>query len=107
MFNTVIQSVSQPTITVSMTPWLPAVATAQHLHPGRSARACGGAVGGHGGGLLVTQPLMANGLQAPSSSPWQSPLSPSRPLSHPLTLVFKYDTAVKVVNAAQSLLSLP
>ncbi|KAL4675402.1 hypothetical protein H8959_009547, partial [Pygathrix nigripes] len=68
MFNTVIQSVPQPTITVLNTPLVASAGNVQHLIQAALPGHVVGQPEGTGGGLLVTQPLMANGLQATSSS---------------------------------------
>lgn len=106
MFNTVIQSVPQPTITVLNTPLVASAGNVQHLI---QAALPGHAVGqpeGTAGGLLVTQPLMANGLQASSSSLPLTTASVPKPTVAPINTVCSNTTsAVKVVNAAQSLLT--
>nr|XP_020014801.1 zinc fingers and homeoboxes protein 3 isoform X1 [Castor canadensis] len=106
MFNTVIQSVPQPTITVLNTPLVASAGNVQHLI---QATLPGHAVGqpeGTAGGLLVTQPLMANGLQAPSCSLPLTGTSVPKPTTAPINTVCSNTTsAVKVVNAAQSLLT--
>lgn len=106
MFNTVIQSVPQPTITVLNTPLVASASNVQHLI---QAALPGHAVGqpeGTAGGLLVTQPLMANGLQASSSSLPLTTASVPKPTVAPInTVCSNTGSAVKVVNAAQSLLT--
>lgn len=107
MFNTVIQSVPQPTITVLNTPLVANAGNVQHLIQAALPGHVVGQPEGTAGGLLVTQPLMANGLQAPSSSlPLAVTSVPKQPTVAPINTVCSNTTsAVKVVNAAQSLLT--
>ncbi|XP_062949900.1 zinc fingers and homeoboxes protein 3 [Cynocephalus volans] len=107
MFNTVIQSVPQPTITVLNTPLVASAGNVQHLIQAALPGHVVGQPEGTAGGLLVTQPLMANGLQAPSSSlPLTVTSVPKQPTVAPINTVCSNTTsAVKVVNAAQSLLT--
>lgn len=107
MFNTVIQSVPQPTITVLNTPLVASAGNVQHLIQAALPGHVVGQPEGTGGGLLVTQPLMANGLQATSSSlPLTVTSVPKQPGVAPINTVCSNTTsAVKVVNAAQSLLT--
>nr|XP_012610138.1 zinc fingers and homeoboxes protein 3 isoform X1 [Microcebus murinus]XP_012610140.1 zinc fingers and homeoboxes protein 3 isoform X1 [Microcebus murinus]XP_012610141.1 zinc fingers and homeoboxes protein 3 isoform X1 [Microcebus murinus]XP_012610142.1 zinc fingers and homeoboxes protein 3 isoform X1 [Microcebus murinus] len=107
MFNTVIQSVPQPTITVLNTPLVASAGNVQHLIQAALPSHVVGQPEGTAGGLLVTQPLMANGLQAPSSSlPLTVTSVPKQPSVAPINTVCSNTTsAVKVVNAAQSLLT--
>ncbi|XP_053429819.1 zinc fingers and homeoboxes protein 3 [Nycticebus coucang] len=107
MFNTVIQSVPQPTITVLNTPLVASAGNVQHLIQAALPGHVVGQPEGTAGGLLVTQPLMANGLQAPSSSLPLAVTSVSKqPSVAPINTVCSNTTsAVKVVNAAQSLLT--
>uniref|UniRef100_F6XDA6 Zinc fingers and homeoboxes protein 3 n=1 Tax=Equus caballus TaxID=9796 RepID=F6XDA6_HORSE len=107
MFNTVIQSVPQPTITVLNTPLVANAGNVQHLIQAALPGHVVGQPEGTAGGLLVTQPLMANGLQAPSSSlPVAVTSIPKQPTVAPINTVCSNTTsAVKVVNAAQSLLT--
>lgn len=107
MFNTVIQSVPQPTITVLNTPLVANAGSVQHLIQAALPGHVVGQPEGTAGGLLVTQPLMANGLQAPSSSlPLAVTSVPKQPAVAPINTVCSNTTsAVKVVNAAQSLLT--
>ncbi|XP_010957039.1 zinc fingers and homeoboxes protein 3 [Camelus bactrianus] len=107
MFNTVIQSVPQPTITVLNTPLVASASNVQHLIQAALPGHVVGQPEGTAGGLLVTQPLMANGLQAPSSSlPLAVTSVPKPPTVAPINTVCSNTTsAVKVVNAAQSLLT--
>lgn len=107
MFNTVIQSVPQPTITVLNTPLVASSGNVQHLIQAALPGHVVGQPEGAAGGLLVTQPLMANGLQAPSSSlPLAVTSVPKPPAVAPINTVCSNTTsAVKVVNAAQSLLT--
>ncbi|XP_055977742.1 zinc fingers and homeoboxes protein 3 isoform X1 [Sorex fumeus] len=107
MFNTVIQSVPQPTITVLNTPLVANTGNVQHLIQATLPGHVVGQPEGTAGGLLVTQPLLANGLQAPSSSlPLSVSSVPKQPPVAPINTVCSNTTsAVKVVNAAQSLLT--
>ncbi|XP_054179216.1 zinc fingers and homeoboxes protein 3 isoform X2 [Homo sapiens] len=107
MFNTVIQSVPQPTITVLNTPLVASAGNVQHLIQAALPGHVVGQPEGTGGGLLVTQPLMANGLQATSSPlPLTVTSVPKQPGVAPINTVCSNTTsAVKVVNAAQSLLT--
>ncbi|KAG8513407.1 Zinc fingers and homeoboxes protein 3 [Galemys pyrenaicus] len=107
MFNTVIQSVPQPTITVLNTPLVASAGNVQHLIQAALPGHVVGQPEGAAGGLLVTQPLMANGLQAPSSSlPLTVTSVPKQPAVAPInTVCSNTASAVKVVNAAQSLLT--
>ncbi|XP_006144203.1 zinc fingers and homeoboxes protein 3 [Tupaia chinensis] len=107
MFNTVIQSVPQPTITVLNTPLVASASNVQHLIQAALPGHVVGQPEGTAGGLLVTQPLMANGLQAPSSSlPLAVTSVPKQSTVAPINTVCSNTTsAVKVVNAAQSLLT--
>ncbi|XP_057558498.1 zinc fingers and homeoboxes protein 3 isoform X2 [Hippopotamus amphibius kiboko] len=107
MFNTVIQSVPQPTITVLNTPLVASGGNVQHLIQATLPGHVVGQPEGTAGGLLVTQPLMANGLQAPSSSlPLPVTSVPKPPSVAPInTVCSNTASAVKVVNAAQSLLT--
>uniref|UniRef100_A0A452T4L7 Zinc fingers and homeoboxes protein 3 n=1 Tax=Ursus maritimus TaxID=29073 RepID=A0A452T4L7_URSMA len=107
MFNTVIQSVPQPTITVLNTPLVANAGGVQHLIQAALPGHVVGQPEGTAGGLLVTQPLMANGLQAPSSSLTPAVTSvPKPPAVAPVnTVCANTASAVKVVNAAQSLLT--
>lgn len=100
MFNTVIQSVPQPTITVLNTPWLPAVATSSTSSRPLCPGMWWGSLEGTAGGLQY-QPLMANGLQAPQLlSPLAVTSVSCRPLSHSINTACSNTTsAVKVVNA--------
>uniref|UniRef100_A0A8C9QAW5 Zinc fingers and homeoboxes protein 3 n=1 Tax=Spermophilus dauricus TaxID=99837 RepID=A0A8C9QAW5_SPEDA len=107
MFNTVIQSVPQPTITVLNTPLVASAGNVQHLIQAALPGHVVGQPEGTAGGLLVSQPLMANGLQAPTSSlPLAVTSVPKQPTVAPINTVCSNTTsAVKVVNAAQSLLT--
>lgn len=107
MFNTVIQSVPQPTITVLNTPLVANAGGVQHLIQAALPGHVVGQPEGAAGSLLVTQPLMANGLQAPGSSlPPAVTSVPKPPAVAPINTVCSNTTsAVKVVNAAQSLLT--
>ncbi|XP_048205285.1 zinc fingers and homeoboxes protein 3 [Perognathus longimembris pacificus] len=106
MFNTVIQSVPQPTITVLNTPLVASAGNVQHLIQAALPGHVVGQPEGTAGGLLVTQPLTANGLQAPSSSLPLTATSVPKPNATPINTVCSNTTsAVKVVNAAQSLLT--
>lgn len=106
MFNTVIQSVPQPTITVLNTPLVASAGNVQHLIQAALPGHVVGQPEGTAGGLLVTQPL-ANGLQAPNSSlPLAVTSIPKQPSVTPInTVCSNTASAVKVVNAAQSLLT--
>nr|XP_048296889.1 zinc fingers and homeoboxes protein 3 isoform X2 [Myodes glareolus] len=106
MFNTVIQSVPQPTITVLNTPLVASTGNVQHLIQATLPGHVVGQPEGTAGGLLVTQPLMANGLQASSSSLPLTTASVPKPTVAPInTVCSNTASAVKVVNAAQSLLT--
>ncbi|XP_058143086.1 zinc fingers and homeoboxes protein 3 isoform X2 [Dasypus novemcinctus] len=107
MFNTVIQSVPQPTITVLNTPLVASAGNVQHLIQAALPGHVVGQPEGTTGGLLVTQPLLANGLQATSTSlPLAVTSVPKQPTAAPINTVCSNTTsAVKVVNAAQSLLT--
>ncbi|XP_042639555.1 LOW QUALITY PROTEIN: zinc fingers and homeoboxes protein 3 [Orycteropus afer afer] len=106
MFNTVIQSVPQPTITVLNTPLVANAGNVQHLIQAALPGHVVGQPEGTAGGLLVTQPLMANGLHATSSSlPLAVTSVPKQPTVAPVNTVCSSSSAVKVVNAAQSLLT--
>lgn len=107
MFNTVIQSVPQPTITVLNTPLVASAGNVQHLIQAALPGHVVGQPEGTAGGLLVTQPLMANGLQAPNSSlPLSVTSVPKQPAVAPInTVCSNTASAVKVVNAAQTLLT--
>ncbi|KAM6163854.1 zinc fingers and homeoboxes protein 3 [Rhynchocyon petersi] len=107
MFNTVIQSVPQSTITVLNTPLVANAGNVQHLIQAALPGHVVGQPEGTAGGLLVTQPLMANGLQATSSSLPQPVTSLSKqPTVAPVnTVCSNSSSSVKVVNAAQSLLT--
>ncbi|XP_075384858.1 zinc fingers and homeoboxes protein 3 [Tenrec ecaudatus] len=111
MFNTVIQSVPQPTITVLNSPLVPNPGNVQHLIQAALPGHVVGQPEGAAGGLLVTQPLVANGLQAPSSS---LPLVVTSVSKQPTTVApvntvcantSSSSAALKVVTAAQSLLT--
>ncbi|XP_077024417.1 zinc fingers and homeoboxes protein 3 [Tamandua tetradactyla] len=107
MFNTVIQSVPQPTITVLNTPLVASAGGVHHLIQAALPGQVVGQPEGTTGGLLVTQPLLANGLQATSTSlPLAVTSVPKQPTTAPINTVCSNTTsAVKVVNAAQSLLT--
>ncbi|XP_066480146.1 zinc fingers and homeoboxes protein 3 [Tiliqua scincoides] len=107
MFNTVIQSVPQPTITVLNTPLVTSPSNVQHLIqaslPGRSVGKPEGA-----SGVLVGHPTITNGLQEPASSLAIAVTSiPKTQIAKPPTTVSLSSTAstVKVVSAAQSQLT--
>ncbi|XP_029468181.1 zinc fingers and homeoboxes protein 3 [Rhinatrema bivittatum] len=102
MFNTVFQSMPQPTFTVLNAPLVANAGNVQHLiHTAVPGQFVGQSKGT--GGLLVTQPVIANGVQGTSSSLTLTVASvpkrqaPSEPNIIPAN--------VKVVNAAQSLLT--
>ncbi|XP_037667657.1 zinc fingers and homeoboxes protein 3 [Choloepus didactylus] len=107
MFNTVIQSVPQPTITVLNTPLVASAGSVHHLIQAALPGQVVGQPEGTTGGLLVTQPLLANGLQATGTSLPLAVTSVSKqPTATPINTVCSNTTsAVKVVNAAQSLLT--
>ncbi|XP_008847810.1 zinc fingers and homeoboxes protein 3 isoform X1 [Nannospalax galili] len=106
MFNTVIQSVPQPTITVLNTPLVASAGNVQHLIQAALPGHVVGQPEGTAGGLLVSQPLMANGIQASSSSLPLTTASVPKPTVAPInTVCSNTASAVKVVNAAQSLLT--
>ncbi|XP_038605932.1 zinc fingers and homeoboxes protein 3 [Tachyglossus aculeatus] len=106
MFNTVIQSVPQPTITVLNTPIVANAGNVQHLIqaaiPGHVVRQPEGP-----GGLMVSQPVVANGLQGTGSSlPGVVTSAPKPPPAAPRNTGCSSSAAtVKVVTAAQSLLT--
>lgn len=107
MFNTVIQSVPQPTIAVLNTPLVTSPSNVQHLIqaslPGRSVGKPEGA-----SGLLVSQPMITNELKEPASSLAIAVNSiPKTLTAKPPTTLSLSSTAstVKVVSAAQSQLS--
>ncbi|XP_061487458.1 zinc fingers and homeoboxes protein 3 [Rhineura floridana] len=107
MFNTVIQSVPQSTITVLNTPLVASPGSVQHLIqaslPGHSVGKPEGA-----GGVLVTQPIISNGLQGAASSLAIAVTSiPKTQIAKPPTTVSVSSTAspVKVVSAAQAQLT--
>ncbi|ERE70433.1 zinc fingers and homeoboxes protein 3 isoform X1 [Cricetulus griseus] len=106
MFNTVIQSVPQPTITVLNTPLVASTGNVQHLIQAALPGHVVGQPEGTAGGLLVTQPLMTNGLQGSSSSlPLTTASVPKSTVAPINTVCSNTTSAVKVVNAAQSLLT--
>lgn len=106
MFNTVIQSVPQPTITVLNTPLVASASNVQHLIQAALPGHIVGQPEGTAGGLLVTQPLMTNGLQTSSSSlPLTTASVPKSTVAPINTVCSNTASAVKVVNAAQSLLT--
>ncbi|XP_053106979.1 zinc fingers and homeoboxes protein 3 [Hemicordylus capensis] len=107
MFNTVIQSVPQSTITVLNTPLVTSPGNVQHLIqaslPGHSVGKPEGA-----SGVLVTQPIIANGLQGTTSSLAIAVTSiPKTQIAKPPTSVSLSSTAstLKVVSTAQSQLT--
>ncbi|XP_025023752.1 zinc fingers and homeoboxes protein 3 [Python bivittatus] len=107
MFNTVIQSVPQSTITVLNTPLVASPSSVQHLIqaslPGHSVGKPEGA-----SGMLVTQPIITNGLQGTTSSHAIAVTSiPKTQIAKPPTTVSVSSIAptVNVVSAAQSQLS--
>lgn len=106
MFNTVIQSVPQPTITVLNTPLVANASNVQHLIqatlPGHMVGQPEGT-----GGLLVTQPIMTNGLKGSSSSLTLAVTSIPKlqPITQHNNACSSSASAVKVVNTAQSLLT--
>ncbi|XP_070797804.1 zinc fingers and homeoboxes protein 3 [Pituophis catenifer annectens] len=107
MFNTVIQSVPQSTITVLNTPLVASPSSVQHLIqatlPGHSVGKPEGA-----SGMLVTQPIITNGLQGATSSHAIGLTSiPKTQIAKPPTTVSVSSIAstMNVVSAAQSQLS--
>ncbi|XP_063260706.1 zinc fingers and homeoboxes protein 3 [Prinia subflava] len=105
MFNTVIQSVPQPTITVLNTPLVANPGTVPHLIQATLPGHVVGQPEGTGG-LLVTQPIMANGLKGTSSSFTLAVTSVPKPQPAQHSTVSSSNTSgVKVVNSAQSLLT--
>ncbi|NWR43822.1 ZHX3 protein, partial [Regulus satrapa] len=106
MFNTVIQSVPQPTITVLNTPLVANPGTVPHLIQATLPGHVVGQPEGTGG-LLVTQPIMANGLKGTSSSFTLAVTSVGKPQSaaQHSTVSSSNTSGVKVVNSAQSLLT--
>lgn len=106
MFNTVIQSVPQPTITVLNTPLVANPGTVPHLIQATLPGHVVGQPEGTGG-LLVTQPIMANGLKGTSSSFTLAVTSVPKPqpAGQHSTVSSSNTSGVKVVNSAQSLLT--
>ncbi|NXI27642.1 ZHX3 protein, partial [Sterrhoptilus dennistouni] len=106
MFNTVIQSVPQPTITVLNTPLVANPGTVPHLIQATLPGHVVGQPEGTGG-LLVTQPIMANGLKGTSSSFTLAVTSVPKPqpAAQHSTVSSSNTSGVKVVNSAQSLLT--
>uniref|UniRef100_A0ACB8F643 Uncharacterized protein n=1 Tax=Sphaerodactylus townsendi TaxID=933632 RepID=A0ACB8F643_9SAUR len=95
MFNTVIQSVPQSTITVLNTPLVATPNSVQHLIqaslPGHSVSKPEGA-----GGVLVSQPIITNGFQSSASS------LPIAVTSIPKTQVAKQPSTVSVSSSASA-----
>ncbi|CAM9570986.1 unnamed protein product [Bubo scandiacus] len=106
MFNTVIQSVPQPTITVLNTPLVANPGTVPHLIQATLPGHVVGQPEGTGG-LLVTQPIMANGLKGTSSSFTLAVTSVPKPQPSAQhgTVSSSNASGVKVVNSGQSLLT--
>ncbi|XP_005057166.2 PREDICTED: zinc fingers and homeoboxes protein 3 isoform X1 [Ficedula albicollis] len=106
MFNTVIQSVPQPTITVLNTPLVANPGTVPHLIQATLPGHVVGQPEGTGG-LLVTQPIMANGLKGTSSSFTLAVTSVPKPqpAGQHSTVSSSNTSGVKVVNSGQSLLT--
>ncbi|XP_056363215.1 zinc fingers and homeoboxes protein 3 isoform X2 [Oenanthe melanoleuca] len=106
MFNTVIQSVPQPTITVLNTPLVANPGTVPHLIQATLPGHVVGQPEGTGG-LLVTQPIMANGLKGTSSSFTLAVTSVPKPqpTGQHSTVSSSNTSGVKVVNSGQSLLT--
>ncbi|XP_072853055.2 zinc fingers and homeoboxes protein 3 isoform X1 [Pogona vitticeps] len=107
MFNTVIQSVPQPTITVLNTPLVTSPGSVHHLI---QASLPGHSVGNPEGasGVLVTQPVITNGNQGAASSLAVAVTStPKTQMAKPPTTVSVSSMAstVKVVSAAQTQLT--
>uniref|UniRef100_A0A8C5WSP4 Zinc fingers and homeoboxes 3 n=1 Tax=Laticauda laticaudata TaxID=8630 RepID=A0A8C5WSP4_LATLA len=107
MFNTVIQSVPQSTITVLNTPLVASPSSVQHLiQAGLPGQSVGKPEGPSG--MLVTQPIITNGLQGATSSHAIGLTSiPKTQIAKPPTTVSVSSIAstVNVVSAAQSQLS--
>ncbi|XP_009669426.1 zinc fingers and homeoboxes protein 3 [Struthio camelus] len=106
MFNTVIQSVPQPTITVLNTPLVANPGNVPHLIQATLPGHVVGQPEGTGG-LLVTQPIMTNGLKGTSSSFTLAVTSVPKPqpVTQHNTVSSNNGSSVKVVNTAQSLLT--
>ncbi|KAI6074189.1 Zinc fingers and homeoboxes protein 3 isoform X1 [Aix galericulata] len=106
MFNTVIQSVPQPTITVLNTPLVANPGSVPHLIQATLPGHVVGQPEGTGG-LLVTQPIMANGLKGTSSSFTLAvtTVPKPQPAAQHSTVSSGNASAVKVVNAAPSVLT--
>lgn len=106
MFNTVIQSVPQPTITVLNTPLVANPGSVPHLIQATLPGHVVGQPEGTGG-LLVTQPIMANGLKGTSSSFTLAVTSVPKPqpAAQHSTVSSSSASGVKVVNSAQPLLT--
>uniref|UniRef100_A0A8C0HMI1 Zinc fingers and homeoboxes protein 3 n=1 Tax=Buteo japonicus TaxID=224669 RepID=A0A8C0HMI1_9AVES len=106
MFNTVIQSVPQPTITVLNTPLVANPGSVPHLIQATLPGHVVGQPEGTGG-LLVTQPIMANGLKGTSSSFTLAVTSVPKPqpAAQHSTVSSSNASGVKVVNSGQSLLT--
>ncbi|XP_010125488.1 PREDICTED: zinc fingers and homeoboxes protein 3, partial [Chlamydotis macqueenii] len=106
MFNTVIQSVPQPTITVLNTPLVANPGTVPHLIQATLPGHVVGQPEGTGG-LLVTQPIMANGLKGTSSSFTLAVTSVPKPqpASQHGTVSSSSASGVKVVSSGQPLLT--
>lgn len=106
MFNTVIQSVPQPTITVLNTPLVANPGSVPHLIQATLPGHVVGQPEGTGG-LLVTQPIMANGLKGTSSSFTLAVSSVPKPppAAQHSTVSSGSASALKVVTATPSVLT--
>ncbi|XP_065610369.1 zinc fingers and homeoboxes protein 3 isoform X2 [Cyrtonyx montezumae] len=106
MFNTVIQSVPQPTITVLNTPLVANPGTVPHLIQATLPGHVVGQPEGTGG-LLVTQPIMANGLKGTTSSFTLavSSIPKPPPAAQHSTVSSSSASALKVVTATPSVLT--
>lgn len=106
MFNTVIQSVPQPTITVLNTPLVANTSSVPHLIQATLPGHVVGQPEGTGG-LLVTQPIMTNELKGTNSSLTLTVTSIPKlqPVTQHNTVCSNTASTVKVVNTAQSLLT--
>ncbi|XP_074868328.1 zinc fingers and homeoboxes protein 3 [Carettochelys insculpta] len=106
MFNTVIQPVPQPTIAVLNTPLVASASNVQHLIQATLPGHVVGQPEGTGG-LLVTQPIMTNGLKG-NSSPLTlagTSIPKPQPVTQHNNVCSSSTSGVKVVSTAQTLLS--
>ncbi|KAM8798000.1 zinc fingers and homeoboxes protein 3 [Eudromia elegans] len=106
MFNTVIQSVPQPTITVLNTPLVANPGNVPHLIQATLPGHVVGQPEGTGG-LLVTQPVMTNGVKGAGSSFALAVTSvpKAQPAAQHSTVSSNNASSVKVVSSAQTLLT--